>query len=104
MFIGKVMGRLVATRKYQGLEGVKFLLIQPLDEDRKESGEPLVAADHDHRSGPGDTVFLEDGREPTYSLPVQFVPVDAAVVGVIDRIHALSQEERSRLSRRNLSG
>ena len=38
------------------------------------------------QAGPGDTVFMEDGREATYTLPVQFVPVEAAVVGIVDLV------------------
>ena len=85
MFLGKVIGTVVASQKYQGLEGVKLLVVQPLDRTRKPVGDPIVAVDT-QQAGPGETVFLEDGREATYTLPVQFVPVDAAVVGIVDQV------------------
>jgi ethanolamine utilization protein EutN len=85
MFLGKVIGTVVAEKKYQGLEGIKLLVVQPLNRNRKPVGDPLVAVDT-QRAGPGDTVFMEDGREASYTLPVQFVPVEAAVVGIVDQV------------------
>jgi len=87
MFLGRVLGTVVANRRYPDLEGVKLLIVQPLDHRRKPKGEPIVAVDR-FRAGPGEIVFLEDGREASFTLPVTFVPVDAAVVGIVDRIDA----------------
>ncbi len=86
MFLGKVIGTVVASKKYQGLEGIKLLVVQPLNRNKKNVGEPIVAVDT-QQAGPGDTVFMEDGREASYTLPVQFVPVEAAVVGIVDQVH-----------------
>ncbi len=85
MFLGKVIGTVVATRKYPGLEGIKLLIVQPLNGNQEATGDQVVAVDT-QRAGPGDTVFMEDGREATYTLPVQFVPVEAAVVGIVDLV------------------
>ncbi len=85
MFLGKVIGTVVASTKYPGLEGIKLLIVQPLNSNRKPVGDPVVAVDT-QQAGPGDTVFMEDGREASYTLPVQFVPVEAAVVGIVDRV------------------
>ena len=83
MFPAKVIGTVVCTRKYPGLEGIKFLCVQPLDEHLEPVGRPLIAADA-MQAGPGEIVYLEDGREGSYALPTTFVPVDAAVVGHVD--------------------
>ena len=85
MFLGRVIGTVVASQKYQGLEGIKLLVIQPLNRKKQPVGNPIVAVDT-QQAGPGDTVFMEDGREASYTLPVQFVPVEAAVVGIVDRV------------------
>ncbi|MCX6026748.1 MAG: EutN/CcmL family microcompartment protein, partial [Chloroflexi bacterium] len=45
MKFARVTGTVVATRKYEGLEGVKLLVVQPLDEDLKPIGRPQIAAD-----------------------------------------------------------
>ncbi len=85
MQLAKVIGTVVATRKYQGLEGVKFLIVQPLDKHRRPKGQPLVAADGTAQAGPGELVFIESGREAALGMPDEtFVPVDHAILGIVD--------------------
>jgi ethanolamine utilization protein EutN len=86
MQFATVVGTLVADRKYEGLEGVKFLIVQPLDRDRQPSGEPYVAADATAQAGPGELVFVVASREAALALPVTFVPVDHAIVGIVDEV------------------
>ena len=86
MKFATVIGTLVATQKYQGLEGVKFLVVQPLDRDRRPVGQPVVAADATAQAGPGELVFIVASREAALSLPDTFVPVDHAVVGIVDEV------------------
>ncbi len=86
MLIGRVIGRVVATVRAEGLAGVKFLLVQPLDEALAPRGNPLVAADATKTAGPGDLVHYEGGREAALALDPWFVPVDHAIVGIIDRL------------------
>lgn len=86
VFLGQVIGTCVATRKAEGLEGVKLLLVQPLDKDKKPKGSVIVAADT-VQAGPGEFVYLVGAREAAQALEPAFVPVDAAVVGIIDDLH-----------------
>ena len=86
MQLAKVIGRLVATQKYQGLEGIKLLIIQPLDKFQNPIGEPAVAADGTALAGPGDIVFFVESREAAQALPEKFVPVDHAITGIVDEI------------------
>jgi len=83
MKIGKVIGTVVATTKVESLEGVKLLVVQPLDEDGKPSGEPVVSCDS-QQSGPGETVFYIGGREASLPLPRPFNPSDATITGIVD--------------------
>src|SRR6185436_7371913 len=87
MQLGRVIGTVVATRKYEGLEGSKLLLVLPLDHAQKPTGQPLVAVDT-VRAGEGDLVHLADNREGALALETWFVPVDAAIVGIVDDIDA----------------
>lgn len=82
----RVVGTVVATRKYEGLEGVKFLVVQPLDEDLTPKGRPVVAADATAQAGPGELVFVVGSREAAQALPEIFVPVDLAITGIIDEV------------------
>jgi len=88
MRFARVIGTLVATRKYQGLEGVKFLIVQPLDRNRQPVGEPMVAADSTAQAGPGELVFIIGIREAALALPTWFVPVDLAIVGIVDEVES----------------
>jgi ethanolamine utilization protein EutN len=85
---GQVIGTVVSTQKTPGLDGVKFLIVQPLDENRQPSGEPYIAADSTRQAGPGELVFVVASREAALSLQDSFAPVDAAIVGIIDDVHA----------------
>lgn len=87
MQLARVIGTLVATRKYEGLEGVKLLVVQPLDKKLNHQGSPVVAADATAQAGPGELVFMIGSREAALALPVQFVPVDWAIVGIVDELH-----------------
>jgi ethanolamine utilization protein EutN len=68
MQLARVVGSVVATEKVEGLEGVRFLVIQPLDKDQRPSGRTVVAADAVHMAGPGEMVyfrqFTRGGRGP----------------------------------------
>lgn len=87
MHLAKVLGRVVATEKAEGLEGVRFLLIQPLDKDQEPSGGTVVAADAVSMAGEGELVYYVSSREAAEALPVRFVPVDHAITGIVDEVH-----------------
>jgi ethanolamine utilization protein EutN len=86
MKFARVIGNLVASQKYRGLDGVKFLIVQPLDANRQPDGEAYVAADATNQAGVDELVFVIASKEAAFALPVSFVPVDAAVVGIVDDV------------------
>ena len=87
MQLARVLGSVVATEKVDGLEGVRFLVIQPLDKHQEPLGETVVAADAVHMAGPGELVYFISSREAAEALPERFVPVDHAIVGIVDHVH-----------------
>jgi len=87
MYLGRVIGTVVATRKYPGLEGVPLLFVEPLDDQLRKTGEPQVAADATRQAGPQDLVYLVGSREAALALEESFVPVDAAIIGIVDQVH-----------------
>ena len=87
MQLGRVMGTVVATEKAAGLEGVRFLIVQPLDKHQAAKGDPLVAADAVHMAGPGELVYFVSSREAAEALEPRFVPVDHAICGIVDDVH-----------------
>lgn len=92
MQLATVIGSLVASQKYVGLEGIKLLIVQPLDRDRRPAGDPVVAADATAQAGPGELVFIIASREAALALPETFVPVDHAVVGIVDEVEIVRRD------------
>jgi ethanolamine utilization protein EutN len=92
MKFGRVVGTVVATRKYDGLEGIKFLVVQLLDRELRPQGEPEIAADATAQAGPGELVFVVGSREAAQALPEVFVPVDLAITGIVDEVDAAPTE------------
>lgn len=86
MKIARVIGRVVSTVKVDTLEGVKLLLIQPLDENLNIVGDAIVAADT-IRSGPGDLIYYETSKEASRVIETKMNPIDAAIMGKIDDIY-----------------
>jgi len=89
MKLARVIGTLVATQKYRDLDGVKFLIVQPLTKDQQPNGEPVVAADGTAQAGPGELVFIVGSREAAQAMPIKFVPVDHAIVGIVDDVELI---------------
>lgn len=83
MFLAKVIGTVVATRKDAGLAGTKLLVIQPLRPDRTALGKPLVAVDS-VGAGAAEDVFYVRGREASFPFLPDEVPTDAAIIGIVD--------------------
>jgi ethanolamine utilization protein EutN len=81
MYLGIVTGTVVAERKASGLEGKKILLVQPVDEHNQAAIDTVQA-------GVGDLVYLVGSREAALALDPWFVPVDAAIVGIVDGLDA----------------
>ncbi|HLA66793.1 MAG TPA: EutN/CcmL family microcompartment protein [Acidimicrobiia bacterium] len=86
MQLAEVIGTVVATVKYEGLAGVRFLIVQPLDRDRVPTGRPVVAADAVAMAGRGELVYVVGSREAALAMPDPFVPVDHAIVGIVDEV------------------
>ena len=86
MLLARVIGTLVASEKSPGLDGVKFLVVQPLDKRRKPKGEPVIACDGTAQAGPGHVVMIVGAREASLALPQRFVPVDWAITGIVDMV------------------
>lgn len=86
MLLGRVVGTVVACVVYPGLEGCPLLVVQPLDKTGAPKGRTLVAADATRMAGPGELVYYEGGREAALALEPSFVPVDHAIVGIVDQL------------------
>jgi len=87
MKFARVIGTVVASQKYDGLKGIKLLVVQPLDKFLVDAGQPQVAADATQQAGPGSLVFVVGSREAAQALPEVFVPVDLSITGLVDDVY-----------------
>lgn len=92
MKLGKVIGTLTPSVVYKGIEGVPMLLVQPLDKYQKPVGQSIVSADSTRMAGYGELVYYESSREAALALDPWFVPIDEAIIGIVDDVHLINEE------------
>ena len=86
MLFGRVKGTAICTIKYQGTEGLKLLVVQPLNKKLEPIGILQVAADV-VQAGVGDLCVMVRSREAALAMPdIKFVPIDLALVGIVDEL------------------
>ncbi len=85
MYLARIVGTVVATRKDERLEGCKLLLVQPIDPAGGDSGTPVVAVDT-VSAGYAETVIVVSGSSARMTSRTKDSPVDAAIVGIVDTV------------------
>ncbi|MBT3218969.1 MAG: EutN/CcmL family microcompartment protein [Proteobacteria bacterium] len=85
MKLGRVIGTVVCTIKVDGVQGLKFLIVRPLNADLTTAGPPFVASDASAQAGPDALVTYESSREAALLHDPWFVPIDHAIVGIVDQ-------------------
>jgi ethanolamine utilization protein EutN len=87
MHLARVQGSVVASTITPGLEGTRLLIIQPLNRRLEPRGGAVVAADAVNMAGPDELVYFVASREAAVAMPETFVPVDHAIIGIVDHVH-----------------
>jgi len=91
MDIARIIGTIVSTRKVSSLESAVLSVIQPLNEKLEPVGEPLIATDATARHGVGEIVYYVASGDAVFTgLRGEDIPVDAAIVGIVDSIDIVS--------------
>jgi microcompartment protein CcmK/EutM len=86
MFLAKVVGNVVSTRKADKLTGVKLLVVEPVDFARQQpDGKPLVAIDS-VGAGEGEVVLVVQGSSARLTDTTKDAPVDATIMGIVDYV------------------
>ncbi|MDR3589833.1 MAG: EutN/CcmL family microcompartment protein [Negativicutes bacterium] len=85
MWVGKIIGTLVATPKDDSLTGSKLLIVQPRDFSGRTPRSAIVAIDA-IGAGTGETVLVVEGSSARHVHGKPNSAVDAAIVGIIDSI------------------
>ena len=86
MQLGLVIGTLVPSVVAEGLAGTPLLWVQPLDRQSRPNGAAIVCADGTRMAGPGQKIYWVASREAALTLTPSFVPVDDAIVGLVDDV------------------
>ena len=86
MFLGRVVGNIVATQKEPKYEGKALLVVQPISLQGEDDGIAVVAVDS-VGAGPGETVLVVvEGRSTAIAMDRKLAPANAAIVGIVDHI------------------
>lgn len=86
MHIARVIGQVVSTAKHPTYSGFKLLLVRPETPDGTVTGDELMAVDS-VGAGPGERVLVVvEGRSAGEAVRLRQAPLDAAIVGIVDRI------------------
>jgi microcompartment protein CcmK/EutM len=86
MLLADVVGHVVATIKHPALAGFKMMLVQPVTPQGRPAGPGLMALDS-VGAGPGERVLVVvEGRSAGDAVGNRQAPLDAAIIGIVDRI------------------
>lgn len=94
MFLGKVVGTVWSTKKTPDLEGVRFLIVHPIDLDKEPTRNIVVVADR-LGAGVGEVVMCAYGKAARSAVGNQEMSIEAAVVGIVDRMDVQEEAARS---------
>lgn len=83
MFLGKVIGTLVATQKEETLQGLKFLVVRRLTVDNEDTSGYVVAVDA-VGAGVGEVVMVATGSSARQTRLTDRRPCDAVIMAIVD--------------------
>ena len=84
MQLARVIGTLVSTRKDEKLEGLKFLIVRPVNLDGQDtSAAPVVAVDA-VGAGVGEMVMIATGSSARQTVITDRRPCDAVIMAIVD--------------------
>ncbi len=96
MFLAKVIGNVVATQKDDKLKGSRLLVLRPLQIDGESGnlteGKNTVVAVDSSGAGIGQVVLFCQGSSARQAYGMKELPIDAAVIGLVDKVEAFSKE------------
>ena len=83
MQLARVVGTVVASRKEPNIVGLKLLVVRPVDEEGRDTGNALVAADA-VGAGPDEIVLIAAGSSARQTEATDKRPVDLVVMAIVD--------------------
>jgi ethanolamine utilization protein EutN len=97
MFLARVEGSVVATKKDASMNGRKLLLLRPQLVDDKEPtkfrpGMNTIVAVDSVGAGIGELVLFCQGSSARLAPNLKDAPVDAVVIGIVDTVDVLGKQ------------
>lgn len=97
MFLAKVEGSVVATKKDEGMSGRKLLLLRPMLVDDKDPskfkpGSNTIVAVDSVGAGEGEMVMFCQGSSARLAPGLKECPVDAVIIGIVDSVDVLGKQ------------
>ena len=97
MFLARVEGSVVSTKKEASMNGRKLLLLRPQLVDEKEptkfrSGANTIIAVDTMGAGIGELVMFCQGSSARLAGGMKDAPVDAVIIGIVDSVDVLGKE------------
>ena len=96
MFLARVIGSVVSTKKDEAMRGRKLLLLRPMLVDEANpaqyrAGANTIVAVDALGAGTGDLVLFCHGSSARQATGMKSLPIDAAVVGLVDSVEVLGK-------------
>lgn len=97
MFLAKVEGSVVATKKDDGMSGRKLLLLRPMlvddrDPAKFKPGSNTIVAVDSVGAGEGEMVMFCQGSSARLAPGLKDCPVDAVIIGIVDSVDVLGKQ------------
>lgn len=97
MFLAKVIGQVVSTKKDSAMKGARLLLLRPLLVDPKDptqfrDGSNTVVAVDRLGAGTGEMVLFCQGSSARQTEGMKALPIDAAITGIVDSVDVLGKQ------------
>ncbi len=97
MFLARVEGSVVATKKDPSMSGRKLLLVRPQlvddkDPSRFRPGSNTIIAVDSVGAGLGELVMFCQGSSARLAPNLKDAPVDAVIIGIVDTVDVLGQQ------------
>lgn len=97
MYLAKVIGSIVSTKKDESMRGRKLLMVRPMlidpeDPSRFKPGGNTIVAIDTLGAGEGELVMLAQGSSARQADGLKAMPVDAAIVGLVDTVSVLGKK------------
>lgn len=83
MFLGQIIGTLVATQKEESLNGLKFLVVRRLTLENEATSGYVVAVDA-VGAGVGEVVMVASGSSARQTRVTDKRPCDAVIMAIVD--------------------